>query len=177
MRWAGILRSWFSTPFSPVRRGLVAACALLIAAVLLRVPIAEALVVRGDGNLYRSDLPAAMAHYRRALFFDGESVNAADRLLFVAAMRHRPAEIVLALHDTQAIMARHSNARLLSDRALCFLVLRRYDAAYSDFAAAAKIDRSANTLTFAGFAARRMNRIAEARHFWQLAAIARGGGR
>ncbi|MBV8489399.1 MAG: hypothetical protein JO199_02625, partial [Candidatus Eremiobacteraeota bacterium] len=70
------------------RRVALAAGSLLIAAVLFRPQIADALVVRGDEALYRAQPRQALAYYGRALWFDRGSATAVDRFAFLAASLH-----------------------------------------------------------------------------------------
>ena len=165
----GTLPSWFDRPFSVARRIVLCVTAIALSAGFFRGAISESLVVRGDTDLYRSNLRAAWAHYRRALYFDPSSAQAADRLLFVSGMSHDKKRIVAALRATSEAFGGSGSAKLYADRALCWLVLRRYQAAYRDFRRAAMIDRSALSFTFAGIAARRIHQLADARLLFRLA--------
>lgn len=163
------MRSWFDRPFSVARRIILCLAVLAVSTALFRGAICESLVVRGDTDLYRSNLRGAWVHYRRALSFDPSSAQAADRLLFVSGMSHDKELIVSALNATSDALAGNVSAKLYGDRALCWLVLRRYPAAYQDFRHAAMIDRSALSFTFAGIAARRIHQLGAARSLFHLA--------
>lgn len=137
-----------------VRRLLLAAVALGVSAFLFRSQIADGLVARGDDLLYKDAPAKALQHYARALAIDPLSQTAADRYVFVSMERHTRASLFDALHVADAYLrARPADAAVLSDRALCLLVLRRYSAAAADFERAARAGGGAQYQTFARQAA------------------------
>ena len=116
---------------------LCAAVALGAGLLLLRAPLAEALVTRGDDALRNGDGATALRSYRKALTLDPDSIVAADRLAFQLALRHRPADAEAAIHVAAVALARHPGAvPLLADRAFAELQLKRWGAARADFTAA-----------------------------------------
>lgn len=152
------------------RRACVAAFALAASAVLFRSQVADALVVRGDDFLYRGDRAAALLHYKRALSIDGHSEAAADRFVFIEMQQRTGKSLRDAVAvSTVALSAQPHDAVLLADRALCLLLLRRYDAARSDFESAARINDDARYYTFAGWASFHAGNLIAARALWRAA--------
>ncbi len=156
------------TPFSRTRRFAVAGAALGIAAILMRSQIAEALTVRGDEYLYSAKPAAALERYRRALAITPDTESAADRFTFVSMEQHS----IPALHAGIAVAGRYlsrhpKDALLLSDRALCFLIERRYAKAQDDFEQAARIDKDSQMFVFAGWSAWHRGLHVTARSLWR----------
>ncbi|HET7813419.1 MAG TPA: hypothetical protein VFL13_03520 [Candidatus Baltobacteraceae bacterium] len=157
-------------PFSRARRIVVAGISLALSAWLLRSPVAQALVSRGDDYLYAGNRYQALVHYRRSFALDPDSEIAADRIVFVAALQRSRAEIASGIAAATRYLQRHPrSAELLADRGLCYLKLRAFDAAYLDFYGAAALQRKPQAYTFAGWAALRSGHPALAKHMWQNA--------
>lgn len=156
--------------FSRIRRFAVAASALLCAGMLFRSQIAQALVIRGDGYMYRGENVRALERYRRALAIAPLSQTAADRYVFVSMQRPSAGSLHAALAAANAYLdARPNDAVLLADRALCYLHARRYASAERDFERAARASHAANDYVFAGWAAEHAGRRRSAIALWRAA--------
>ena len=159
-----------------LRRLAVAAFALFLAAVLLHTQLADALVVRGDDFLIQNRYESAGVRYLRALWFDSGSRSAADRYMFVALERRAPRELRAAIAVADSYLLRQPrDSVILLDRALCYLILRKYRFALLDFERSAGITRDPQTLVFAGWAAKRAGRRSEAIGLWLAAVRSRPG--
>jgi Tfp pilus assembly protein PilF len=152
------------------RRVALTAGSLAVAAVLLRPQLSQALVVRGDEFLVRSDAAGALVRYERALAIDPRNANAADRAVFAGMERHTPEALVRAVRTADAYLRIDPNdSTVLADRALCLLVRRKYDAAARDFEAAAAATSDARYYVFAGWARLRAGDARGARSMWTRA--------
>lgn len=159
-----------SAPFTRVRRIFLAGVSLALSAWMLRSPVAQALITRGDDYLYAGNRYQAVMHYRRSVLFDPDSEVAADRIAFVSALERTHSNIGAGIDAATSYLRRHPNsALLLADRALCNLKLRRFEPAFRDFYRAAALDRNAQTYTFAGWAARRAGHRTLAAQMWRKA--------
>lgn len=142
-------------PFSRPRRFAVAIAALLLATMIFRSQIAEALVIRGDDYVYRGDRVQALERYRRAMAVAPFSETAVDRYVFISMQLQTRRSIAAALRIASAYLAGHPNdTAVLTDRALCFLHLRRYRLASADFERAAAVTHSGKYTLFAQLARR-----------------------
>lgn len=156
--------------FSCPRRFTAALVALLLAGMLFRPQITDALIVRGDDYLYRGDPTRAIDRYRRAITIWPGSETAVDRYVFLELQQNtqpslRDGEIAAA-----QFLSRHADdATILSDRALCFLHEKRYALAEADFEHAARVTHTAQNYVFAGWAAQHAGRTSAARAFWSRA--------
>lgn len=151
-------------------RVALSAASLAVAAAIFRPQLAQALVVRGDDLLAQNRLDAALLHYRRALFFEPASAVAVDRYAFAATQRRSHDSVASAIAVASAYLRRDPRqANVLEDRALCFLILHRYDAAAHDFSDAARVTGSRQQYLFAAWAALRAGRASSARAFWRTA--------
>lgn len=159
-----------SEPFSAPRRAALAAAALALSAALLRGPLASALVLRGDDYLYAGDRAAAMVRYARALMLAPDFELAADRYAFVALLVRTPQSLSAGARVASRVLRLHPSATLYHDRALCFLAMRQYGAAYDDFTRAAALNPTPQSVTFAGWAALRIGRRRAALALWRQAA-------
>lgn len=111
--------------------------ALVAAAGLFRVQLAEALVTRGDDALRNGDATGALRAYDRALHLDPASAIAADRLAFFLALRHDRASAERAVAIASAALAlQPRDATLAADRGFAEMRLQRWRPAELDFAAA-----------------------------------------
>lgn len=159
-------------------RLFLAALSLAIGSALFHVQVADALIVRGDDLLVQNAYTGAAQHYRRALWFNPESGVAVDRIMFVSLQQRTPealrSAVVLA---SQYLQRRPEEAEVLSDRALCYLKLRKYGRAYRDFFRAAQVTADPAQYTFAGWAARRSGRFQQAAAMWRRALTIRNGYR
>lgn len=116
----------------------IALLALAIATIILRTPIAEALVLRGDDYLVRNNLRQAQMHYQRALWFDHNSTTAVDRSIYIAVLQHRRAELKKALMLATKFLERFPYDTVVrTDRGLCYLMLKEYRLALDDYRRAA----------------------------------------
>lgn len=154
-----------------VRRRLgVAAFSLLLATLLFHAQLADALVVRGDDFLIQHRYGSASDRYSRALWFDAGSRSAADRFMFVASQERSLEKLRKAIDVADSYLAnRPGDPVILFDRALCFLILKRYRLALADFERTGYLTRDPQTFVFAGWAARRAGRRAQAIGLWQTA--------
>jgi tetratricopeptide (TPR) repeat protein len=151
-------------------RLLLAVMSLTIGLILFRAQLADALVVRGDDLLIQNAYGDAAQRYARALWLDPRSGVAIDRLMFVALQQRKRG----ALRSAVALASRYLRTRpdepsILFDRALCYLKLRNYPSAYLDFFHAARMTEDPEQYTFAGWAASRAGRVAQAAALWRLA--------
>jgi len=159
-----------SAPLSRMRRVAIAASALFVAACLFRTQVAQALVVRGDDYLYQANNGDALSRYARALAFDPRSDTAADRFVFISMEQHTAGSLERGIHAANDFLRREPNsALLLRDRALCYLIERRYRRAVRDFARAAALQHDAPDAVFAGWAALHAGDRRAARAFWREA--------
>lgn len=165
-------------PLTRLRRIVVAGTALAMSAWLLRSPIAEALITRGDDYLYAGNRYQAFTHYRRSFAIDPDSELAVDRITFVAALQSSPGSIASGLGSANAYLRRHPrSSKILADRGLCNLKLHRFEEAYRDFYGSAALSGDPQTFTFAGWAAKRAGRTMLASHMWRRALRAAPGYR
>lgn len=167
-----------SEPFNRIRRIAIAGAALAVSAWILRSPVAQALVTRGDDYLYAGNRYQAFVHYRRSFLLDPDSETAADRIAFVSALQHSKGDIASGVRSTTAYLRRHpSSSKILADRGLCNLKLRRFEAAFRDFRDAAVLNNDPQTYTFAGWAARRAGDSVSALRMWHSALLIAPGYR
>jgi tetratricopeptide (TPR) repeat protein len=122
----------------PLRRRIVCSVVALGAATLvLRGPLAEAVVTRGDDAIRIGDVSTALRSYRKALTLDPDSIVAADRLSFQLALRHRPTDAEAAVRVATDALRRHpGTVALLADRGFAQLQLKHWTAARADFTSA-----------------------------------------
>ena len=174
----------------PARRIALAIAAVAVSGILLRGQMAQALVVRGDEFLYRSDSKSALRYYRRALRFDATNGVALDRLLFVATVLRDRAGMRGGVERAARYLERRPDDDVIRmDRAMACRALGEDSIAWADFEIVGYRMRDARALTLAGFAARAIAREAAARRLWHAAlalapempaashALARGGVR
>ena len=160
------------------RRFAVALFTLFCAATLFRSNVASALMIRGDGYLYRGEQAQALQRYRRALLLSPALEVAADRFVFVSLERQTPQSLRQAIAVANRYLHRNPNdAAVLSDRALCYLHLHRYALAQRDFEQAATISGTPSTYVFAGWAAQHAGRQRRALELWRRALRLRPGYR
>lgn len=154
----------------PLRRIALAAAAVAISGVLLRGQMADALVVRGDEFLYRSDSRAALRYYRRALQFDATNAVALDRLLFVATtLRDRAGMRDGVERAATYLEGRPDDDAIRMDRAMAWRALGKSSFAWIDFGVVGYRTRDARALALAGFAAHDAAREIAARRLWRAA--------
>jgi tetratricopeptide (TPR) repeat protein len=166
------------TPFSRVRRVILALAALFLSALAFRSQISQAVVVRGDDMLYRNRLDAARDRYRRALAIDPSSETAVDRYVFASMERRTPNALAQAISIASTFLKSHpKDGPLLADRALCYLLQHRYRQALNDFRDAAARMRDPRYYVFAGWCARRLGERSDARSLWEAALMIRSGFR
>jgi tetratricopeptide (TPR) repeat protein len=157
-------------PIPLSRRVLILFVSLIASFALFRSAVSIALITRGDGFLTRGGPHAALAYYRRALFFDPSSPAAADRFAFAAMMARRPRDLRDGIAVASAGLARlPDDVDLLTDRALLLQLLHEYRAASDDFAHAARRRHDAALFHFAAWDAFHAGRQAQAAALWQAA--------
>ena len=155
---------------APLRRTALALLGIAAAAWILRPQISDALVVRGDEFLYRSDSKRALDYYRRALAVDGDDAAAADRFAFVAAMTRDVRANAEALREASAYLRRHpDDAIVRMDRAMAYRAAGYSGAALADFSLVGALTNDPRAFTFAGFAAERSGDPRLARRMWRAA--------
>jgi len=143
------------TTLSRLRRFALAGSSLLVAAVVFRGPLAEALITRGDDQLRFGDRSEAIRYYERALGVAPRNETAADRLAFTMAMQHDRRSLERALRvSSAALVYDPSNLALLADRGFAEMRLGRSHAAAVDFAAAATLGHDTRYASFAARLAR-----------------------
>jgi tetratricopeptide (TPR) repeat protein len=158
------------TGLSASRRAVLTLAALTVSVLLLRAQLADALVVRGDEFLYRSQPDRALRYYSRALALDALSARALDRFLFVATTSRNRLAMRDGIVRATAYLASHpEDDVILMDRAMAFRATRDFDRAASDFAVVGFQDRDARALTFAGFSAFAAGQLARATRLWRAA--------
>lgn len=156
----------------PWRRLTIAFASLVLSVGIFRAEIASALVTRGDEFLSRGDVPGARHYYERALALQWDSHAATDRFVFFGSGSHDRDVLRGAIRVATVYLRVHpADATILADRAYCFERLHAYAPAARDFAAAARITKSPTEFTFAGWAALRSGRAADARSFWRDALV------
>ena len=154
----------------PLRRIALATVAVAVSGVLLRGQMADALVVRGDEFLYRSDSRAALRYYRRALRFDATNAVALDRLLFVATILRDRVGMRDGVQRAAAYLERRpDDDAIRMDRAMAWRALGKSAFAWIDFGVVGYRTRDARALALAGFAARDAAREVAARRLWRAA--------
>jgi hypothetical protein len=123
---------------------------MVLAFMLLRPLIAEALCVRGDEFL-RSGAPTTAEHYYRlALASDPNCETAAERFTFASLEIHARPALAAGIKVADAYLMRHSDEAIQIDRALALWSV-------NDFARAAKELRVLGTMTHD----RRFTRLAQ----------------
>lgn len=154
----------------PWRRLGLVALSLACAALLLRAPLASAFVGRGDELLYQGNGGRAVTFYARALIVDPDDAIAVDRYAFAEIMRHRAANLRLAVAATSSFLTAHpGDATVRMDRALAELGLARDAAAEDDFEIVGRTRRDARAFVFAGYAALKVGAVRRARRWWRAA--------
>ncbi|MGB8519184.1 MAG: hypothetical protein WCD38_03385 [Candidatus Tumulicola sp.] len=139
----------------PARRVALAAAAVAVSGILLRGQVADALVVRGDEFLYRSNSKAALRYYRRALRFDANNTVALDRVLFVSTLLRNRTQMRDAVERSTGYLDRRpDDDAIRMDRAMACRALGDASTAAADFAIAGYRTRDARALALAGFASR-----------------------
>jgi tetratricopeptide (TPR) repeat protein len=138
------------------RRFALAGASLLLAAVIFRGPLSEALITRGDDQLRFGDRNAAIRYYERALSVAPRNGTAADRLAFTMALQHDRRSLEHALRvSTAALRGDPANLALLADRGFAEMRLGRSHAAALDFAAAGTLGHDTRYASFAARLARK----------------------
>jgi len=146
----------------------VAALTAVLAVGLFHRTMALALVGRGDEFLTRGEIARARSHYARAMFFDPSLAAAVDRYVFYATEEGSRDALHRATWAASDYLRSHGgDAKILEDRALCYEALKDYRRASLDFTVAARMQRSARSYTFAGWAHFRAGHIARARRLWR----------
>lgn len=153
---------------APARRFALAFVGIAASAALLRGPISDALVARGDALLYRARPSDALRMYRRALRVDARNAVAADRFAFVALTTDSRAAVREGVRWTSAILTHDpKNATLRMDRALAYRRLGAQSQALADFARVGAATGDPRALAFAGYAALRVGDRRQARRLWR----------
>jgi tetratricopeptide (TPR) repeat protein len=159
---------------SPLRRTVLAALGVGIAAALLRPQLADALVVRGDEFLYRGDPARSLEFYRRALVADPDDGAAVDRFAFAATSLRDRAALAEAIGRACDYLRRHpEDTAVRMDRAMAYRRFGDARRALADFALVGARTADPRALTFAGFEARGLGESNLARRFWRSAVAVR----
>ena len=143
---------------APLRRLALAVAGVIIAAWMLRPQLAQALVVRGDEQLYRGRASDALRYYDRAVRLNPCDGVAVDRYAFVAlTLRKRQSvDAAIALASAYLLLADDDAVRF--DRAMAYRERGRLKDALADFTRVGLHAHDATALTFAGLAAMRLGR-------------------
>ncbi len=156
-----------SYAFSRPRRFCIAVASMTLAARIFAPQVADGLVLRGDDFMYRNAPVEAMSRYERALSIDSANASATDRVVFVGMELRTAQSLRRAVDVATGYLRRQPNdAVILADRALCYLIERRYALAQADFERAATVRRDARYFVFAGWAARHERDSRRARQLW-----------
>jgi len=158
------------TERSAGRRLILSLTGIAIAACLLRAQLADALVMRGDGLLYRGNLTGAMQRYERAVWIDPDDGVAVDRYAFVALSTHRRIEMIDGVRVASAYLRRHaSDGTVRMDRAMTYRALGETRRALADFREVGHCCADVRALTFAGYAALALGERKQAASLWRAA--------
>ena len=142
------------TVSSLLRRFMLVAVAVTVAAPFLRMPLRTALLARGDGALAVGEQRAAWRFYQRAEEVGGSAL-ALHRIVTLAILSNDPTIVREALRSLAHLKKAKAVAKLLFDRALLEWRLRQSGAAESDARESARLSPSVSALIFAGILARR----------------------
>lgn len=119
---------------------------------MLHKQISSALVTRGDEWLARGDYQTAFTYFRRALIIDGDSSDAADRIVFFSGQIRSREALRDAIDQANAFLAHHpADRRIRVDRAFCFHSARELSKAADDFGAVARSARDPELFTLAAW--------------------------
>jgi hypothetical protein len=103
---------------APSRRCVLALFSTLVAILILRPLIADALCIRGDEFL-RSGYPVTAQHYYRlALFSDPDCGTATERFVFASLEIHTRTILAAGVKVADAYLQRHKDQDIAIDRAL-----------------------------------------------------------
>jgi tetratricopeptide (TPR) repeat protein len=123
--------------------------------------------VRGDDFMYRNAYLEAMKRYERALAIDPTNGAATDRIAFIGMELRSVQSLQRAVSVATSYLAkRPDDGVILADRALCYLIQRRYALALLDFERAARLQKDPRYYVFAGWAAAHMNDRGRAQLLW-----------
>lgn len=129
---------------------------MLLAGVLFRGQVSDALITRGDDQLRFGDRGSAIRYYERSLRIAPRNTTAADRLAFTLAMQREPRALERAIEiSTRALTGEPANLALLADRAFAEIRLGQTLQAARDFASAAALGHDARYASFAARLARK----------------------
>ncbi len=103
---------------APLRRCVLAFFSTLLAIVLLRPFIADALCIRGDEFLRSGDPTTAQHYYRLALLDDPDCGTAAERFVFASLEIHTRTILSDGVRVADAYLRRHNDQAIAVDRAL-----------------------------------------------------------
>ena len=138
------------------RRVALAFGALVLTGALLRGPLSDALVSRGDEFLRGGDPRIGRVYYLRALFLNPDSAAAVDRLAFGDLELRTPASLREATTVSAGFLSRHPDEwSVRLDRALALHAERRDAAAALEFMRIAEQRRAFPYFGLAGHAALR----------------------
>ncbi len=116
---------------APSRRCLLALFSTMLAIVLLRPLIVDAVCVRGDEFLRSGDPLTAEHYYQIALAVDPDCGTAAERFVFASLEIHTRSILAAGVKVADAYLRRHNDVGVAIDRALALWSM-------SDFRRAAK---------------------------------------
>jgi tetratricopeptide (TPR) repeat protein len=152
------------------RRVCLALSGIAIAAWILRPQLADSLVLRGDGFLYRAKPLSALRFYERAVAIDPQNEVAVDRYAFVAMTTHAAPAIAHSIRFASAFLRAHpDDAVVRLDRAQAYRASGHFGEALQDFARVGLRRRDPAALAFAGYAAYATGQAATARRYWRAA--------
>ena len=157
---------------SPVRRLTLIGVALSVSTLLLHGQIADALVARGDAELYRGRWDLAARYYERASFFDAEDGVAVDRFCFVSMTFRSSANDSRCIAMTDRYLKhRPQDATVRFDRAMILRRNGKPGLAFVDFVTVGRQERDGRAFALAGIEPAKMGRNALARVMWKRALV------
>jgi hypothetical protein len=139
----------------PRRKLVLAAIAGILALILLRPLIAQALCIRGDEFLRSGEPSTAQHYYRLALYGDSNCETAVERFVFSALEIHTEKALIAAIHIADAYLARHDDQAVRADLALALWSVKDFARAAKELYAVGRTSRDARYERLAHVAERR----------------------
>lgn len=141
---------------SPPRKVCLAVIACVLAVVVLRPLIAQALCIRGDEFLRSGDPSTAQHYYRLALFGDPNCETAAERFAFASLEIHTPNALAAGVEVADAYLGHHDDQAIRVDLALALWDAKNFARATIELRAVGKVARDARYERLAKIAERRV---------------------
>ncbi|HTX03752.1 MAG TPA: hypothetical protein VMD07_08750 [Candidatus Acidoferrales bacterium] len=144
---------------TPARRCVLATFSGLLAIVLLRPLIADAMCIRGDEFLRSGDPVTAQRYYRVALTADSDCGTAAERFVFAALEIHARAALAAGVSVADGYLRRHDDEAIRIDRALALWSMNDLKRAAKELRAVAAVTHDRRYLRLAQIASLRATRM------------------